>query len=199
MGMRWFLALLMFGPLAVTAEPPAFDTVSNLRFNTVCAYCHEGQCSGRLSFSLGPEAAFNHIRRYAGDVDEALTRQLHTLLVHMKQEYAYAPLPAQDMRGPLQRDILDAYRDSATGNYFMPLGQLEPGRYRLDLRFEAPASLRVEVLNGRFEFLVDACTDRSQAILPVTVAVDETADHFLRLRSPTELDLEELRLTPEAD
>lgn len=197
--MRWFLELSMLVSLTVVAEPAAFNAASILRFNTVCAYCHEGQCSGRLSFSLGPEAAFNHIRRYAGDVDEALARQLQALLAHMKQECAYAPLPPQDMRRPLQREILDLYRDSTTGDYFMPLGKLEPGRYRLDLRFEAPASLRVEVLNERFEFLVDACTDRSQAVLPVTVEVEETADHYLRLRSPAELHLEELRLTPEAD
>lgn len=199
MGMRWFLVLSMLIPLAAIADPPAFDTGSILRFNTVCAYCHEGQCSGRLSFSLGPEAAFNHIRRYAGDVDEALTRQLQALLVHMKQKCAYAPLPPPDMRGPLQREILDLYLDSATRDYFIPLGKLEPGRYRLELRFEAPASLRVEVLNERFEFLVDECTDRSHSVLPVTVEVDEAADHFLRLRSPAELYLEELRLTPEAD
>lgn len=196
--MRWFLVLLTLCSLAVQAAVPVFDTVSILRFNTVCAHCHEGQCSGRLSFSLGPEAAFNHIHRYAGDVDDVITRQLQALLVYMKRECAYAPMPAPDLRAPLQREILDVYRDSMTGNYFMPVGKLEPGIYRLELRFEAPASLRVEVLNEQFEFLVDECAGCSRAILPVTVEVEETAKHYLRLRSPTALRLEELRFSRES-
>ena len=199
MGMRWFVALLMFGPLAVWADPPAFDTLPVLRFNTVCAHCHEGQCSGRLSFSLGPEATFTHIRRFAGDVDGALVRQLQALLEHMKRECAYAPLPAPDMHGPLQREILDAYRDPATGNYFMPLGKLEPGSYRLTLRLEAPVSLRIEVLNRWFEFLVDECSDCNRTVFPVMLEVDEASKHYLRLRSPTALRLEELRLSRETD
>ena len=58
MVMYWFLGLLMFGPLIVRADPPAFDTLSVLRFNAVCAHCHEGECSGCLSFALGPEAVW---------------------------------------------------------------------------------------------------------------------------------------------
>lgn len=194
-----FLALLIFGPLAVTAEPPAFDRVSILRFNTVCAHCHEGQCSGRLSFALGPEAAFSHIRRFAGDVDDALTRQLQALLEQMKQECAYAPLPAPDWQGPLPPEILDTYRDPATGNYFMPLGKLEPGTYRLTLHLEAPVSLRVEILNRWFDFVVDECFDCGRAVFPVTVVVDEASKHYLRLRSSTALRLDELRFSRETD
>ena len=197
MGMRWFVALLMFGPLAVWADPPASDTLPVLRFNTVCAHCHEGQCSGRLSFSLGPEAAFGHIRRFAGDVDTALVRQLQALLEHMKRECAYAPLPTPDMQGPLEREILDVYRDPATGNYFMPLGKLEPGTYRLTLRLETPVTLRVEVLNRWFEFLVDECSGCSRSDFTAMLEVDEASNHYLRLRSQTALRLEELRLSRE--
>ena len=125
--MRGFLVLLAFCPLVVWADPPASDTLSVLRFNTVCANCHEGQCSGRLSFSLGPEATFSHIRRFAGEADAILVRQLQALLEYMKQECAYAPLPVPDMQGLLGREILDAYRDPENGNYFMPLGKLERG------------------------------------------------------------------------
>ena len=87
------------------ADSLFFGTQSAVRFNTICVDCHEGECSGRLGFSLGPGAAYNHIRRYAGDVDDALARQLQALLVHMKRKCAYAPLPALDMHGPLKGEI----------------------------------------------------------------------------------------------
>ena len=195
--MSWFLVLLTFYSLAVRGAPPAFDTLSILRFNTVCAHCHEGECSGRLSFSLGPEAAFSHIRRFAGDVDGTFVRQLQALLEHMKQECEYAPMPALDVQGPLQREILDAYQDPATGNYFMPLGKLEPGTYRLTLHLEAPVSLRVEVLNRWFEFLVDECYGCNRTVFTAMLEVDEASNHYLRLRSPTALRLEALRLSRE--
>ncbi len=182
------IMLLTFGPSVGGADPPVFDSLSILRFNTVCAHCHEGECSGRLSFSLGPEAAFSHIRRYAGGVDDTLG---------MKRDCAYAPMAAPDLHRPLQREILDVYRDPVIGNYFVPLGELEPGRYRLTMRLEVPATLRVEVLNDRFEFLVDECFSCNCALLPITMEIDETAQHFLRLRSPTALRLEELELSPE--
>ncbi len=115
----------------------------------------------------------------------------------MKQECAYAPLPAPDMNGSLQREILDAYRDPATGNYFLSLGELEPGAYRLTLRLEAPVSLRVEVLNRWFEFLVDECSGCSRTVFTAMLEVDEASNHYLRLRSPTALRLEEFRLSRE--
>jgi len=196
--MRGILVLLALCPLAVWGNPPASDTLPVVRFNTVCANCHEGQCSGRLSFSLGPEATFSHIRRFAGDADATLVRQLQALLEHMKQECAYAPLPVPDMQGSLRREILDVYRDPATGNYFMPLGKLEPGSYRLTLRLETPASLRVEILNRWFEFLVDECSDCSRGVFPVTLEVEEASNHYLRLRSESALRLEEFRLSRES-
>lgn len=199
MGLRWFLfALLGLGPSVNGADTPVFDTLTVLRFNTVCAHCHEGECSGRLSFTSGPDAAFSHIRRYAGVIDDTLARQLCGVLERMKRDCAYAPMVVADLRRPLQREILDVYRDSATGNYFVPLGKLDPGRYRLTFRLEAPATLRVEVPNERFEFLVDECISGDRAVVPLTLEVDEAATHYLRLRSPTALRLEELELSQES-
>jgi len=143
MGPRWFFfALLGFGLSVKGADTPMFDTLTLLRFNTVCAHCHEGECSGRLSFSSGPEAAFSHVRRYAGVVDDSLARQLYGVLERMKRDCTYAPMVVPDLDRPLGREILDDYRDTASGNYFVPLGRLEPTGYRLNLRFDVPATFR---------------------------------------------------------
>ena len=98
----------------------------------------------------------------------------------------------------LDREILDAYRDPAFGHYFIPLGNLESGTYRLALRLESPVSLRVEVVDQWFDFLADEHSGCIRGVFTVILEVDETAKHYLRLRSPTGLRLEELRLRLEA-
>ena len=79
----------IFGCFPQAADIPLATVV---RFNTLCATCHEGECSGRLSFDLGIQAAENHIRRHAGDVDRDVWRDLARLLAHTKQACAYYPM-----------------------------------------------------------------------------------------------------------
>ena len=40
-------------PLHPPLQPISMPTASVVRFNTVCTNCHEGECSGRLSFHTG--------------------------------------------------------------------------------------------------------------------------------------------------
>jgi hypothetical protein len=195
--MRYFFVLLLFIPLVASATPPDFDRETTLRFNTVCSHCHEGQCSGRLSFSLGPEATFTHIRRYAGDVDDDFAQQLGDLLGLMKRECAFPPLAELDVHKPVQREVLDSYRDSASGNYFIPLGSLELGKYRLSLCFDTSVPLRVEVLNEWFDFLVDHCSGCGCGDFSEVLEVDEPGKHYLRLRSQDPLLLQEVKLSPD--
>ena len=202
--MRWLFVLLALGlpalsPLDAHADPPDFDRVSTLRFNTVCSHCHEGQCSGRLSFSLGPEATFNHIRRYAGNVDDGLARQLMELLELMKQECVFPPLDELDVRQTAHRESLDSFRDEESGNYFIPLGNLELGNHQLDLCFETVVPLRIEVLNEWFDFLVDHCSGCGCGTFSQTLEVDEAGKHFLRVRSQHPVELEELSLILEQE
>jgi hypothetical protein len=106
-----FRCLLQVGGLlslaSLSVSLPADDFESVIRFNTTCAQCHEGQCSGRLSFSLGAEAAFDHIRRYAGDVDDTTVQTLYDALSRMKTTCSFAPLPVLSMREPVKSSELD--------------------------------------------------------------------------------------------
>ncbi len=197
--MRWIFFLLAFSPLVASADPPVFDKASTLRFNTVCSHCHEGQCSGRLTFSLGPEATFTHIRRYAGDVDDDFARQLMELLELMKKECAFPPLAELDIRQTVHKEALDSYRDDESGNYFIPLGNLELGIHQLNLCFETTVPLRVEVLNEWFDFLVDHCSGCGCGTFSQTLEVDEAGKHFLRVRSQHPLELEELTLIRDSE
>ena len=88
--MRVFLLFLtvcggLLAPWPVMAQAP-IPPASVVRFNTLCATCHEGECSARLSFRLDPGATDSHIRRYTGDITQQTARELNALLEHMKQE-----------------------------------------------------------------------------------------------------------------
>jgi hypothetical protein len=55
---------------------------SVVRFNTVCANCHEAQCSGRLAFGSGAEAARGHMERYLGPLTDDEVGFLFRILRH---------------------------------------------------------------------------------------------------------------------
>lgn len=176
-------------PLCATAT----DFESVVRFNTTCAQCHEGQCSGRLSFSLGAEAAFDHIRRYAGDVDDATTQALYDALSRMKTTCSFAPLPVPSMQEPVGASGLDRYRNPRTGAYFVPVGMLQPGRHRLELRLSSPASFRMEIINEFFELVEETCIGPHVQQQVVDFAVDDGVRHYVRLVAPSPLHLELMR------
>ena len=166
---------------ALSAATPADDTAYLIRFNTACAHCHEGQCSGRLSFALAPAATFAHIRRYAGKVDDADARRLYDALAYMKRACAYPPLAVLG-RHTDDPAALAVYRDAASGDYFVPVGPLAPGPYRLRLDLVAADRLEVEVLNQHFELVAQGRSTDPATQFDIRFAVDEAAQHFVRLR-----------------
>ncbi len=184
---------VMLAPLCATAT----DFESVVRFNTTCAQCHEGQCSGRLSFSLGAEAAFDHIRRYAGDVDDATTQALYDSLTRMKTTCSFAPLPVLSMQEPVGASQLDRYRNPRTGAYFVPVGELHAGQYRLDIRLALAATFRTEIINEYFELIEEDCAGPATLNHAVRFRVEETAKTYVRLGSANSLRLQSLTLIPE--
>jgi len=180
---------------AVSAPAQVYERDAVLRFNLVCAHCHEAECSGRLSFTSGPEATFSHIRRFAGEVAPATALQLHAVLAYMKQHCAFAPIAAIGSVARVRKDILDGYGDVSTGGYFLPLGHLEGKRYRIALTFSQPTNLRLEVLNEFFERVLDEYSVCRESALSWEIAVEKPASHFLRVRVGSGRTLDELRLT----
>ena len=168
-----------------------FETI--IRFNTTCAQCHEGECSGRLSFALGAEAVFDHIRRYAGDVDDITAHMLFDALTRMKTTCTFAPLPVLSLQVADRSSELDHYRNPRTGAYFLPIGTLQPGEYGLNLRLRSPASFRIEIINEYFELVEEACLGPNVHQQVVSFRVDERARHYVRLIAPLPLYLESMR------
>jgi len=180
------LALLTtaFPAAAADASTPAtIETI--VQFNTVCSNCHEGQCSGRLSFDSGAVAAHSHVERYIGKASEVHVAALFAMLQHVKETCAHYPsVPIRPATGAWEAAELAPWRNAQAGAYFIPLGRLAAGRRQLRLEFDGAADGDARIDDNRMETVADErlCGDTAK-----TVAFDATASttYFLHLRTGT--------------
>ena len=150
-------------------------------FNTLCAKCHEGECSGRLSFDTGSKAASKHIKRYAGDINisQGETEEFFSLLNYMKIECAlWMP-----NNGKWKPENLSHFSLPSSKGYFIPLGVLKEGKYHLEIKLKDDIHFRVEILSDHFEHFLDisACPDGEKQILQFTIMKE--VNTFLRIQS----------------
>ena len=157
-----------------------------VRFNTVCANCHEGECSGRLSFQSGAAAARQHMQRYLGPIVDADVAAFFGLLRYTKENCAHYPqtvrIPAS---GIWTAADLNEWRNPDNGAYFIALGHLVPGDYRLQLSFAPHGEGRLKITDQHFEPLVEAVLS-PEAKQEMTFTVMAGA-HYLTLHSQAEL------------
>ena len=177
-----FLMTLFYGfPLLSSEKAPNVSTKTAVIFNTLCAKCHEGECSGRLSFDTGSKAANSHIKRYAGDINvsEGEAKEFFSLLNYMKKECALL-MPDN---GKWKPENLSHFALPSHDSYFIPLGDLKIGQYRLNIEIKEETLFRVEVLSDHLEPYLDqsVCPDRNER--PLRFTIDESINAFLRIRS----------------
>ncbi len=161
-------------------------------FNTLCSKCHEGECSGRLSFDTGSKAASNHIKRYAGDtnISKEETKEFFTLLNYMKKECTL--LMPDD--GKWKPQNLSRFAIPSHKGYFIPLGVLESGSYNLRIETKEDVHFRVEIISNKFDHFLDTsiCPDEKEKKL--NFKVDEPIKTFLRIRSREPLHVIDLEI-----
>jgi len=196
-GMINFLLVLMMTllsfptTLSATEKEENIGTKTAVIFNTLCAKCHEGECSGRLSFDTGSEAAHTHIKRYAIDdnISESDIKEFFALLNHMKKECS---LLMPDKEKPKPEDI-SRFAIPSRKAYFIPLGLLKKGTYSLILSAKEKLHYRVEVLSNHFDHFTDVSTspDRKEKI---HFTVDEPTRTFLRIQSKKTLHIQTIKL-----
>ena len=168
-----------------------------IRFNTACARCHEGQCSGRLSFALDHTAAASHIRRYAGEVTVTAQKDLHTLLAYMKQHCAYYPMrAAAPQNGGWDQETLAQLRNHTDDMHFIPLGTLVAGRYRARLRFAATAEACAQVISSSFDIGEYPGLKTEGREMEFEFMVDASLPMYLRLQTARPAILEGLEILP---
>lgn len=168
-------------PLAAQMPP---STASIVRFNVLCATCHEAECSSRLSFRLDPGATDSHVRRYTGDIATEAARELALLLEHMKLNCGY-----HDIRVPVPKDRkwriellaqLHAAQDNA---YFLPLGPLTVGRHRFSLSFDRDTTLSIQLISATFEIEELPSVQTASGQASVVLETAKAGAHYLRLRT----------------
>ncbi len=190
----WLMILFTTFPLYLSSaqkvEKSSIKT--SVIFNTLCAKCHEGECSGRLSFDTGSKAASNHIKRYAGDVNisKSETEEFFSLLNYMKIECA---LWMPDNRKWKPENLSHFALPSAKG-YFIPLGLLKEGKYRMEIKLKDDIHFRVEVLSDHFEHFLDisACPDGKKETFQFSIK--ESVNTFLRIQSRIPLQIIDLNV-----
>jgi len=177
------LATFLFISNAQSNETTPF-TESVVIFNTICAKCHEAQCSGRMSFDDASEASRNHIIRYYGDAKDKkwLQKELFTILNHMKEKCAYYPMESPL---PLKRvwssDVLDKMTTLLERNYFIPLGSFSPGKYYINLELEKNAKITVHLVSEEFEMVIEDCFTPDNKKLEIPFSITDKGNYYFRM------------------
>ena len=147
------LYLIITTALYASDKIPEISIKLSVTFNTLCAKCHEGQCSGRLSFDTGSEAASNHIKRYCNDanVSKQEIKEFFTLLNYMKKEcLLFMPNETK-----FNKDNLTLFSTASYKRYFIPLGVLKKGNYSLELEVKDDIHFKLEVISSQFDSYLD--------------------------------------------
>ena len=183
---------LLLSPYRTASAAGETFTESVVIFNTVCAKCHEAQCSGRLSFDDALTESTNHIVRHYGEASgkQWLQKELFDILNHMKEKCAYYPM---NTPVPLARewgsDILDKLSTLLERNYFIPVGNFAPGSYRIDLELEQDSKLTAHMITEEFDMIIEDCYESSNRQISIPFEVESSGIHYLRFypRSPVRI------------
>jgi hypothetical protein len=176
-------------PVLPACAPPAaaqapIPPASVVRFNTLCATCHEGECSARLSFRLDPGATDSHIRRYTGDITQKAARELNALLEHMKLECGYYAIDLPSPKdGRWKAELLQQLHAAEEKAYFIPLGSLGAGQHRFTLGFDGEAEVSVQLVSAKFEIAEQPAMKTQDRRIVVELQAERAGAHYLRLRT----------------
>lgn len=171
---------------------------SKLIFNTICAKCHEGECSRRLSYQLQDHAINQHILRHGGEPSLEVAAQLYELLRHMKEKCSYYPMYADiTTDGILNKNILKKLKSPAGTAYFIPLGELIPGKYIIKIQgIDVNHISCIDIINYEFEFIdktTRSDTDKDRTIY-IGFSINEQAVIYFRITSQKPMHLQKLEL-----
>ena len=187
----WAFSLLLIPYQAFADEDESFRE-SVIIFNTICAKCHEAQCSGRLTFGDAYEASASHIIRHYDQASEKkwLQKELFTILNHMKENCAYYPM---QLPVPAKRiwnsEILEKMTTLLERNYFIPIGPFTAGHYDLELKLAKDAKVTVHLVSETFEMIIEDCYQTTDQRLVIPFSIEEAENYYVRVypRKPVQI------------
>ncbi|NOR51990.1 MAG: hypothetical protein GQ470_05165 [Gammaproteobacteria bacterium] len=187
----WVLTLLVIPYEAFPVDNEPFRE-SVVIFNTICAKCHEAQCSGRVIFGEAYEASSRHIIRHYSKASgkEWLQRELFNILNYMKKKCAYYPMsvPIPPKR-IWNSEMLEKMTTLLERKYFIPIGHFTPGNYHFELSLAKDEKVTVHLVSERFDMLVDDCflSSKNRIVIPVTI--EDAGNYYVRVypRNPVQI------------
>jgi len=189
----FLLIEFFFVPLHANEQQKLISTKTAVIFNTLCAKCHEGGCSGRLTFYDNQKSAINHIKRYSGDLEfnENEIKEFFILLNYMKKE---CTLLMSNYDNVSEYKNISSFALSSNKGYFIPLGNLKTGEYKLSFALKENISFRLEVISHNLNHYLDKSICSHQKEYRFFFTVNESVDGFLRILSKQPLHLVYLKL-----
>jgi hypothetical protein len=182
--------------------PPFVFATDNIQiesaiiFNTSCARCHEGGCSGRLTFHLPKSAADQHIRRYGGEVSIETIQQLYELLRYMKEECSFYPFSVGLIQDRIWGiDNLGKLQSPSNKAYFVPLGPLQPSLYLLMLEgLNENTNYCIEIINNEFNYFDQKKVNGEGEKMSLEFQADEYSEYYLRITSEKPINIKRIEL-----
>jgi hypothetical protein len=186
------LFLLCTSPSFADEKKETISLKSAVIFNTMCSKCHEGQCSGRLSFDTGSDAAKNHIKRYSGDSNISKTdvKEFFTLLNYMKKECRLF-MPNGIV---YKKRKLSDFATSSYTRYFIPLGTLDGGAYVLHIKVKNHIHFTFEIISDQFDSYLNSSFCPNEKKSAFDVVLDDNMHYFLRIKSNDPIQFSEITI-----
>ena len=133
------------------------------------------------------------MQRYLGSISDSQAENLFVLLRHTKERCAPYPLTSPISAGrALNAGELSAWRNPQEGGYYIPLGHLAQGEYRLQIDLAVTGNGTLKITDSQFEPLVEESLCPQQKQLDIRFQV-VPGSHYLAIKAPVVLD--SLRLT----
>ena len=192
-----YLSLVSPSTLLAVEDGEAL-TKSVVIFNTVCAKCHEGECSGRLSFHMPYEESANHIVRHYSEASGKvlLQKQLYLNLSYMKEKCAYYPMQVTVPKQLVwNSEILDTLKTKQEKNYFIPVGNLIPDEYKLVMTLKADTKVTAHIVSEEFDMVIEDCYLSKDRQVVIPFKIDSNGQYYVRLYPQEPISISQLIIT----
>lgn len=193
------LGLFLLIPPVFSKEDTAF-TESVVIFNTICAKCHEAQCSGRLSFDNTIKKSTNHILRHYSQASGKLwlQKELFEILNYMKKKCAYYPMQTTiPLKKIWEGETLEKFTTLMEKNYFIPIGKFTPGTYQIEFELERDVKVTVHLISEEFVMAFEKCYQSTDLRINIPVLIEESGDYYFRMYPREAVKLIKLAIIPQ--